>query len=429
MTRKPRALVIIALFASLSTLSCENQFAFSPLRGTASTTSSSCSYSTSSCPHTVSTWATRDTYVYAGGNTAQANAFASDTTNNLYTAGVSNDALANRWVVRQSTTAGATWAAAEFDDYQLAANQAAQANALRSDSAGNLYAVGTASDGVANHWIVRYYPAGAGPWSTVHDTQYAVNQAAQANGIAIDASDYLYVAGQASDGATTHWVVRKSVNAGTTWSYSDDFQYSVNQNASAAAIARNSSDGSLWSVGFGNDGTANRWIVRKSTNSGATWSTVDDFQYTGNQNARAYGVAFDSCGYIYVAGEAVDGSANTRWIVRKSADGGTSWSSIDDFVYTGGTSSSARSIAIESSGVLWVVGVGNDGASNFWVTRTAAAGGDTWSTSESYQNTGVLDSAAYGVGVDSSTGSVFVTGQGTSAGPIGNWDTRELGCL
>jgi hypothetical protein len=72
-----------------------------------------------------------------------------------------------------------------------------------------------------------------------------------------------------------------------------------------------------------------RWIVRKSTTGGATWSTVYDINFVTGKNSEIHKLSADSLGNIYAAGE-YTGSDNSRyWILRKSSDYGVSWVTID----------------------------------------------------------------------------------------------------
>src|SRR5205085_12168437 len=50
--------------------------------------------------------------------------------------------------------------------------------------------------------------------------------------------------------------------------------------------------------------SAGNWVVRKSANGGGTWSQTDSFRYdtVGNAGSVAMGVTSDSAGKVYVVG-------------------------------------------------------------------------------------------------------------------------------
>jgi photosystem II stability/assembly factor-like uncharacterized protein len=69
------------------------------------------------------------------------------------------------------------------------------------------------------------------------------------------------------------------------------------------------------------------WYVRKSSDSGLNWSTVDLYQYAAGTPIDATGFAADNSGNIYVSGY-----SNNHWLVRKSTDGGQTWRLVDNLI-------------------------------------------------------------------------------------------------
>src|SRR5438067_928827 len=65
--------------------------------------------------------------------------------------------------------------------------------------------------------------------------------------------------------------------------------------------------------------------------SAASWQTVDDFQAVAG-GAAAQAIGKDSSGNLYAAGSAaVDVNGDQAAVIRKSSDGGLSWSVVDFF--------------------------------------------------------------------------------------------------
>ena len=110
-------------------------------------------------------------------------------------------------------------------------------------------------------------------------------------------------------------------------------------------------------------------MVRKSADGGNSWITVDNYQLFTSGNQVAVGFAADSNGNLYVAGWA---SASTTqgpyyWIVRKNPGGTGTWTTVDNFQYV--ASAQTHSIAADGLGNVFVGGQGaaSDGA--HWLVR------------------------------------------------------------
>lgn len=77
-------------------------------------------------------------------------------------------------------------------------------------------------------------------------------------------------------------------------------------------------NGNLYVTGSAGKG---HWITRKSTTGGISWTTVDDF--TLNGSGIGMGVAVDEFGRVFVGGSS--SGSSPRWIVRTSSDAGATW--------------------------------------------------------------------------------------------------------
>jgi hypothetical protein len=98
-------------------------------------------------------------------------------------------------------------------------------------------------------------------WAIADDFAYLTNTGSLPQGIAIDGSGTIDVAGTTK--GVPHWLVRKSSDGGVTWAVSDDYLYGASGSTSAAASAAMDPSGNLYVVGVGSDGTLSHWIVRK----------------------------------------------------------------------------------------------------------------------------------------------------------------------
>jgi hypothetical protein len=176
----------------------------------------------------------------------------------------------------------------------------------------------------------------------------------------------IFVVGQtkvANKSATSWaWLVRRSTDGGATWSNVDTFQLSSSQPSVAMGIGADAS-GNLYVVGSGNvaykSGSYSHWIVRKSTNGGNSWTTVDDYQVAADDPAQARCFTVDANGNLFVAGSrGAWGAYPNHWIVRKSVGGSGPWTTVDDFQH-GGSRTEPNAIATDALGNVFVGGFGD----------------------------------------------------------------------
>lgn len=274
-------------------------------------------------------------------------------------------------------------------------------------------------------------PAHAQTWQTVDDFQYISGQAAENYGLCIAPNGTLLAAGFANHPTNLgHALVMASTDGGNTWSAPlDDFLYQGTARASYVGGIVADGSGNLYAAGCaGIEFLTSRWLVRRSSDNGLTWSTVDDFSLGGLRNA-AYSIAADATGDIYVVGVGSTGTTSygpDTWIVRKGVNG-TSWSTVDTF----GPESGSAGLGVIVHPTAGVLVVGNSiftsgkYSYNGWTVRRSLNGGATWSTVDTFQlgNTSV----ARGIGTDARgnlyvVGNAFETIKGKTAS---HWITRR----
>jgi len=172
------------------------------------------------------------------------------------------------------------------------------------------------------------------------------------------------------------------------------------------------------------------WTVRRSRDGGATWATVEAFPglIRGMPASSAVGIGADRAGNIYVVGQSNDAVINSTqagdyWLVRKSTDGGTSWTTADSWKLGNRIPSAAQGIAGDASGNVFVVGTGG----TYWIVRESRAGTGTWQTVDNFHyGSGATPNAI----VADDSGNVVVAGYGyiqTHDVPIDtHWIVRKL---
>jgi hypothetical protein len=396
-------------------------------------------------PSKAQSWTTVDDFQYYVGKGAWARGLAKDSSGTvIYSAGGGQDETGS-WhaLVSQSADGGNTWSV--IDDFTDPAaaygmNIFGYGAGIAADSAGRIYASGL--DRVSTNasvWITRGSGNGGQTWSTVDRLSGSF---AQPQGVATDAAGNVYVAGWTNypdnGGPNATWVVRKGTidsSGGITWGNVDAFRGPNSQGARAYAIACHPTAG-IFSVGWGYVSVSGKgktkvqtvaeWVVRRSQNGGATWTTVDTFSLN-SQEAIPQGVGIDLRGNIYVVGYA--SNPYRVWIVRKSADGGNTWATVDSFQPSGlSNSAQANGFGCDAYGNLFVAGTSADSSGHKWVVRESQYSSVTgtwgaWQTVDSYQLTSPYYAEADAV-IGDSLGNIFVAGMGQDV-QAGHWIVRK----
>jgi len=195
---------------------------------------------------------------------------------------------------------------------------------------------------------------GWGPWGAAGaDFALSASEDAKAQGCVVDSQGNVYVAGTAVLKNVPHWIVRKLANGGNNWQSVTDISSAKGySSASVGGMCYYPANGSVFVVGeLNGKGT----ILRVAQN-GAS-SIVDVWP----SSTKARSLNYDSDGNLYAVGSTQAAGASTGgWIIRRSADGGYSWSTV--LSEKEGFWGSAASLAEDKDGNLWVVG--NTGTSS-----------------------------------------------------------------
>ncbi len=240
--------------------------------------------------------------------------------------------------------------------------------------------------GPQKKWIVRRGTGGGSQWATVDEFTYSTSVAgAEAYNVWTDSLGRIIAQGAGFDASdVSRWVTRLSSDKGDSWSTLDDYAYVNGYEAFAAfnqtgpAVDRN---GAWYIVGTGSDATARHWLVRKSTDQGASWSVVLDYQYAPGQPSSPRTIYVDSNQDLYAGGQAADASGVGHWVVLRSSDFGASWAVVDDFQLAPSQTAQVKGLIVLEGRILLVTGGAADaGGVNRWVTRRSSDRGATWET-------------------------------------------------
>jgi hypothetical protein len=386
------------------------------------------------------TWQTVLDYQLAPGQSASGHALAADASGNVFSGGAAMDATktGHGLVLRTDTTA-VNWHLSDDTNPDPTHYNSFVWRGLGFDPAGNLYSVGTLTPKCSSRtcpgssWYVRKTSNGGASWSTVDSFQYAPGNNSAARAFVADLVGNVCIAGYGTDATgVMHWLIRRSVNGGS-WTLVDDFpapstRASVPTEANAAHVAPGLG---LFVVGQIATQSGNVWLVRRSLNGGVTWSTVDTFQLVQGLDAYAYGVSSDNQGNVYVGGGAIASQTAIKgkvyysrdWIVRKSSDGGNTWATADVFSNTG-AATFGLSMGRDSAGNVVEAGSVQDaqGVSHWLVRRPDASG--VWQTIDDFQLAPGFSAQAESVVTDAA-GNLLVTG-GASDAAGAHWIVRRF---
>jgi hypothetical protein len=232
----------------------------------------------------------------------------------------------------------------------------------------------------------------------------------------------VFAVGRASTGTQTYWIVRRSQDAGRTWATVDQVPQ-----AEATGIAVDRRGGAIYVLGrgTGSDATITRWYVRRSVDGGYTWDTVDQVS-SPSATTAIYGtrIAVDDKGAISAVG--YQGQPATGAILRRSEDGGATWTEID----FAGPMRFAQAVAAGPDGQVFVAGgqLPSPSSSFDWSVRESQDGKSGWTTVDTFtlSPSGDTESVPFGVSI-SRDGRVAVAGRALSDTPRfqGHWIVRE----
>ena len=286
---------------------------------------------------------------------------------------------------------------------------------MATDPAGNLFVAMIRGNGTPNVHVVQVYErrAGGSTLSAIGTPLQVIWQ--PGNAMATDSAGDLYLVVNTIVNTTVKKTTT-STRYGTIQKLIPDAKNPTGYDESTVYSAANVGFGDIAVAGFGASSSVIALVnipnaggaVIRSTDGGANWTQVD----TRPSNA----IAADRAGHVYIAASASNIYGGGDWIVRKSSDGGATWTIDDDFLMsTAHPYSHPSSIVIDPNGTVYAGGFAVDALGhNSSVIRTNAGG--SWSNSLVRSELGGLegDSLGYCALASDSFGNIFANGHGDS---------------
>jgi hypothetical protein len=331
------------------------------------------------------------------------------------------------WVVKRSDDDGQTWA--DVDDFQFDAAENAYAEGVYINTRNEIFVYGSAGKPLQSQYgVIRFSNDYGAHWTTLGTGgagfQYNSYKDTVWNSFVEDRYGTYWVAGTGTDYlGKTHWIVQKSTNSGQSWTTVDD--YSTAGPYEARGIVADSV-GNVYVVGDG-DGMV---LVRRSADSGLNWRT-DDFVLVANESCNVHTanhpIAVDSKNRVYYTYRCADSSTAPPIPggVRMYDPDADAWALSDTiglFLHSG-------NIYIDANDIVYIVGRVYDsqpGMGNaYWITKVSRDAGFSWQTLGRYQ-AAMQDAEPNGVWLSPSNGDLFVAGWAWN-GSILYWVVRRLG--
>jgi hypothetical protein len=231
--------------------------------------------------------------------------------------------------------------------------------------------------------------------------------------IAAGPSGELYAVGVAKQG-TFRGVVRKSDDGGSSWTTLDSIHPSSTDTMGTVDVVVGA-DGAVFVIGSGANATQR--IVRKSDDGGQSWTTVDTVPFDAGPCDSGH-LAVDAAGVVYTSGSC----DATGWIVRKGDNGGTSWSTVMTYQLAPGHIARASSVLVDATGQVFASGRALDASDvSHWIVRRAATDGN-WTTVDDFQ----LVAGAHGMAPALGAGTrLYALGSAQDTGQVPHWIVRS----
>jgi hypothetical protein len=268
-------------------------------------------------------------------------------------------------IIKASSDSGAHWS--RIEDFQMSGSVKTYPStllALNSASGTTLLYAGTIVGASGNQSYVRKSTDNGANWTTTDLTAAPTDAetkvgSSSANKMVADSNGNLFVIGDLKQADGLKWRIRKSTNAGTTWSDASGsgFQRTANKNGSAYSLFLHQNNWEAISILMGgfsiDENNVSHSIIRQSTDHGATWNTVDDVIGKGVVQIFA-----DQQGNLYASSTVLQPSSTLSSVrIRKSIDNGKTWSDFDSFLLESGKNSLAMNIMVDTQGTLLFPGI------------------------------------------------------------------------
>jgi len=320
--------------------------------------------------------------------------------------------MSNIWVRKYDSSGNVEWTRT----YNGPGNKADTGMGIAVDGSGNVYVTGyeyLIAESY-NIWVRKYNSNGEEVWTKTYNG--ASSDVDCGYGIAVDGNGNVYVAGYET--VTGEWAniwVRKCDPDGEEiWTKTHNGPDNGSDRAYAIAV---DGRGNVYVTGYEDRGAPNEddiWVRKYNSNGGEVWTKTHNG--SGDDDDEGAGIAVDGMGNVYVTGsEVVTGEGRNIWVRKYNSNGDELWTRTHNGAEN--TEDRGYAIAVDGSGNLFVTGFERATATesdNIWVRKYDSSGNVVWT--KTYNGSDSFDEG-HGIALDESgniyvAGFEFVTGEG-----------------
>lgn len=386
----------------------------------------------SGCGCRFGSWSTSQEYGLSSSKDSLFSGVATDSRARVFVVGeaISSD-NATHWIVRRSQDSGLNWDT--VDDFGTVAGTGTASAYSVVVVKDVIYVSGSlrsATDPSSRLVIRRSLDAG-GTWTTVYNELLGTGQAVSriARGLFVDSSSRIWSLSTISFSGLQGWRVMRSSD-GTTWTTLAS--RSPESVSSTAFFAYNLFQGAAVDEYYlavaQTVGAISTWLLLRSRDDGTTWSTLDSFQHVAGYSSEDHGGLYLPWVRRFLAWGSAETATQRFWTVRQSGDAGTTWSATDLMVSNAvRPEASAFSGDALPSGHVVIAGNATDSSNkNHWVARLSTDNGMTWSASDDFQL--VASKNANALDTRFENGNLWAVGKGINTSDVVRALVRKTSC-
>lgn len=285
-----------------------------------------------------------------------------------------------------------------------------KAYAITVDIAGNIYVGGyiTYSPGNLDMYVVKYNTNGVQQWerrypgpANADDKVYAIT-VDKLNNVIV--TGYSTALGSGPDMTT----IKYSSNGTQQWVHRYPAPLNLDDQANAIAV---DDSNNVYVAGYITLGNADYCIIKLNPNGVLQWLRA--YNGPGNADDKVYAITIDQADNIYITGSSEgDASGLDYATIKYTRNGQQVW--VARYDGTGNSDDIARDIVISNGGKIYVTGSSRsdttEGSEDFLTIRYDTEGDTVWSGR--YNGTAEAEDKAYAITVDKAD-NVYVTGYST----------------
>jgi uncharacterized delta-60 repeat protein len=276
------------------------------------------------------------------------------------------------------------------------------------DALNNIYVTGYCTGDSANFDIVtiKYNPEGTPVWTAHFNGPDNLDD--KAFGVALDNLSNVYVTGysESTTGQRDIITIKYSSSGQQVWAQREDGSAHFNDEASCITA---DASGNVYVAGFSSSDSNNTDCIVLKYNTSGSLQWLNTYNGQGNSEDKAFGIAVDAVGSVYITGFATGITSGADYVtIKYSASGTQQW--INLYNGTGNGEDKASAIGLLNDYVI-VTGAswGTVNNHDYATVKYANLAGTQLQVTR-YTMSGISEDMAKSIAVAPAVGKVFVTG-------------------